>query len=152
MSGAERMSWRRRLLLAAALVATAAALLAGCGSATYEPGDPQTVKQAITDAGGTIVDQGTLPTRFAGETAVTWLEVSGPGAQSSGKPGLLVGVLQFENERYRDAAFSALLYRMQRLGKGVVMTWADSVIVLARVTDRGLLSKMVRTLKDIGAK
>jgi hypothetical protein len=139
---------RARVGISLVLCAMAMAVLtSACGHAGYAPATPD-VPAAIDAAGAEVTAQGSAANRYTGGAEGSWFTVARPG---SSEPGVFVAVLPFDSEAARDRAFGDIRYRMRRLAHTVVFTWDDSVVVITRIRDWGLLQDLASEFEAAGA-
>jgi hypothetical protein len=121
-------------------------LLAACGFDADTDVRPQSLRRLLAAAGGEICARGTTPTHSDDQRSARWYEVA-RDCSSADEPELLVGVLRFDSDAARDAAYAGRLHSVRRLSHNTaVFKAADSLVVLSRIRDRDLLEDVAAEL------
>jgi hypothetical protein len=136
-----------RVLRTVVTLGCCAVLLASCGYDSSTDVRPRSVRRLVAAADAEICAQGTTPTHSNDQRSARWYEVSRDCSKTEGSE-LLIGVLRFDTDAARDAAYADRLHAVRRLSNNTaVFKAADSLVVLGRIRDRSLLDDVAAELQ-----
>ena len=140
----------QRVTLTALAAAAATLVAAGCGQSSKPAPSSAALQSALKARGIETCNSGTVDTHFSGAGEGRWYALS-HNCQTSNQ-AVVIGVIPFDNNGDRDAAFRQALFPMRMPdNRRIVMTFNDNLVMVTRISNRDLAQQIVGTLKSKGA-